>query len=302
MDLELDSTCLSSYTDAQIYDHIVSLSTLSDYRNITPLSSKYLAKSYHKDNVADAMRSVEFASQLGIRVPRIHRIIKVNESIFCIMDRIPGEPLDTLWPKLGWLASLQVAFKLRRFVCRLRSVTSASSGSHTTGTCRSYFLDDLFGLPSHASLHQVNAFLNFWANFVNFRQEIKKTQAEHSVCPKPIFSSNRPLVFTHHDLAPRNIILDNEGHLWLIDWDLAGFYPRCFEYAGMHNFQAAGWENSALRRWKLLTWIAGGFYHKEYKWLERIRFKSMRFRPARRFNMKANGYAAAADRSAEGID
>ncbi|RSM14828.1 hypothetical protein CDV31_005262 [Fusarium ambrosium] len=297
MDSSFDDTRLSNYTDTELIDRITSLPSLPNFSNIVPLSSQYLAKGYAEDELEDAVESMKFASRLGIHVPRIQRIIQFDNAFYCIMDRIPGETLDRIWPELGWIASLRLAFQLRRVIRRLRSVVSTSSGSLATGKCRSYFLEDSFGLPPRATFHQVNAFLNFWANFVSLRQETKKTPVEHAICPRPVFSYSCPFVFTHHDLAPRNIILDREGQLWLIDWDCAGFYPKFFEYAGMHNFIPKAWTKFTLWRWKLFVWIASGFYDKESQWLETIRSRFTRFRPARRFNMKANGYAAAAGRA-----
>lgn len=32
-------------------------------------------------------------------------------------------------------------------------------------------------------------------------------------------------VLTHQDIAPRNLILDAQGKVWIIDWSLAGVYP-----------------------------------------------------------------------------
>ncbi|KAI5860894.1 ankyrin repeat protein [Durotheca rogersii] len=296
MNSDFDDTRLFNYTEAELISHITSLPSLPDFSNIIPLSSKYLAKGYAKDELEDATESMKFASQLGIRVPHIQRIIQVDDGFYCIMDRIPGTTLDMAWPELGWVASLRLAFQLRRVIRRLRSAASTSSGSLATSKCRSYCLEDSFGLPPRATFHQVNAFLNFWANFVSLRQEIKKTPAEHAICPRPVFSYSCPFVFTHHGLAPRNIILDREGQLWIIDWDCAGFYPKFFEYAGMYNFIPKAWTKFALWRWNLFAWIAGGFYDKESQWLGTIRYIFTRFRPARRFNMKAGGYAAAAGR------
>ncbi|KPM45048.1 hypothetical protein AK830_g1431 [Neonectria ditissima] len=297
MESNFDDTRLLSYTDADLVDHINSLPGLPNCSKITPLSSKYLAKNYREEELEHAVRSTKFASQLGIPVPHIYRTVPADYGVYCIMDRIPGIPLDMAWPELGWVASLRLAFQLRRIIHRLRSVVSTSSGSLETGVCRSYFLDDRFGLPPGATVQQVNAYLNFWHNFVNIGKEVKKTPAEYAICPKPVFSCSRPFVFTHHDLAPRNIILDREGQLWLIDWDCAGFYPKFFEYAGMHNFiPTAAWTKFVSWRWNLFAWIAGGFYDKECRWLELIRYRSTRFSPARRFNMNANGYAAAARR------
>lgn len=258
MEPVFDDTKLFSYTDAEITDFIISLSHQPGSLKILPLSSNLLAKGYREEKVKDAVRSVEFASQVGIPVPRIHRSVKIDNTVYCIMDRIPGKTLDMVWPELGWIASLRLAFQLPHLIHRLRSVTSTFSGSLATGKCRPYFLQDSFGLPPRATSDQVNAFLNFWANFVSICQEITKTAAEHATCSRPVFLHDGPFVFTHHDLAPRNMIVDPEGQLWLIYWDFAGFYPQYFEYAGMFNFIPTAWDKFTTWRWDLFAWIAGG--------------------------------------------
>lgn len=72
------------------------------------------------------------------------------------------------------------------------------------------------------------------------------------------FDSSMPLVLTHLDLFPSNIILGDDGRVWLIDWEFAGYYPQWFEYASMRE----GWE--ILGRWQ--KWIVGfmaGFYERQ---------------------------------------
>ncbi|KAG6160402.1 hypothetical protein E4U11_003985 [Claviceps purpurea] len=296
MEPTFDDAKLLTYADSDLINHINSLPWTMDDGRAMPISNNYFAKGYaRKEEIEDAVSAMKFASQLGIRVPRVHRIVR-DVGFHYIMDRIPGTTLDKAWHELGWIASLRLAFQMRRIVHRLRSVESTSSGTIPTGECTSYFLDDHYGLPLRANCHHINAFLNFWANFAGFGQEVKKTPAEHAVCPRPVFTSSRPFVFTHHDLAPRNIILDPEGQLQIIDWDLAGFYPESFEYAGMHNFLTRGWTKFALWRWEVFTWIACGLYDKEFKWLHRIRCRFTRFTLGRRFNLRASGYAAVSER------
>ncbi|QPC58928.1 hypothetical protein HYE67_001159 [Fusarium culmorum] len=184
------------------------------------------------------------------------------------MDRIYGTTLDIAWPDLSWITSLRLAFQLRSAINRLRSQPSA--------------VDDV---------------LNFWANSGSARQEFKKTPAEHSIRPKPILPCTRLFVFTHHDLAPHNIILDHQNQLWLLDWDLAGYYPRFFEHCGMYNFIPRGaWTRFVMWRWNMFACIGSGFYSKEHRWLEIIISRFNLYRTARRFIMKANGYAAVAGR------
>jgi thiamine kinase-like enzyme len=38
-------------------------------------------------------------------------------------------------------------------------------------------------------------------------------------------------VLIHGDLSPRNLILDADNRVWLIDWGCAGIYPPIFEAA-----------------------------------------------------------------------
>ena len=46
--------------------------------------------------------------------------------------------------------------------------------------------------------------------------------------PQLDLSSYR-LVLCHLDIAPRNILQQEDGSIYLIDWESAGFYPRVLE-------------------------------------------------------------------------
>jgi thiamine kinase-like enzyme len=43
----------------------------------------------------------------------------------------------------------------------------------------------------------------------------------------------KDFVLTHQDIAPRNLMLDQKGQIWLIDWGDAGIYPIGFEQAAL---------------------------------------------------------------------
>jgi hypothetical protein len=58
-----------------------------------------------------------------------------------------------------------------------------------------------------------------------------------------------PLIFTHNDLSIFNILLDDNGQLWIVDWNCAGFYPTWFEYLGMRF----GSRYVEPRSWKIAT-------------------------------------------------
>ena len=79
------------------------------------------------------------------------------------------------------------------------------------------------------------------------------------------FDSSLPLVLTHLDIHPNNIIIGDDGRVWLIDWEFAGFYPQWFEYTSMRD----AWD--ILGKWKV--WILGfmaGFYEKQLRFIASI--------------------------------
>ncbi|KAI0783771.1 hypothetical protein C8Q75DRAFT_833485 [Abortiporus biennis] len=46
----------------------------------------------------------------------------------------------------------------------------------------------------------------------------------------PPFDESYPLVFTHNDISMRNVILGDDGKVYLVDWAFSGFYPAWMEY------------------------------------------------------------------------
>lgn len=45
-----------------------------------------------------------------------------------------------------------------------------------------------------------------------------------------------PLIFSNLDIAPRNIVVLEDGSLCLVDWNSAGFYPRLFERVALEIY------------------------------------------------------------------
>ncbi|CAK7275380.1 hypothetical protein SEPCBS119000_006664 [Sporothrix epigloea] len=263
---------------------------LEQYAGISLLSERYLAKAYYEESVDNVLETVDLARRHGIQTPQMIRCVRDDDAAYIVMDRIPGHTLDKVWTNLGWLTTFRLAFQLRRFIRTLRSMTSTTAGSLSTGECFSFWLDDRFGLPARAPIKDVVGYLRFWKNFVSIPKELKKSTEQHraeAAKADPLLEVDK-LVFTHHDLAPRNLLLGTCGQLWLLDWDFAGFYPNYFEYASMYNFHAPpSWGWLARARWSLFTWIAAGRYEAQRHILEVIRSRFQRFGPARRWNIKA---------------
>ncbi|EEH10297.1 ankyrin repeat protein [Histoplasma capsulatum G186AR] len=281
---EFDEKCLSQYDSATLVSHIVESCKLS--LNVSLLSQNLVAKHYSRGKEVDVLEAMVRAGQLGIRVPCIRRTVERDNDFYIIMERIHGQTLEEAWKHIGWLIALRLAFQLRRFVRRMREVTSSTAGSLSTGMCRSFWLEDFYKLPCHARPEAIPAFIRFWLNFVPLSRRKASVQPKKEFCSKP----QTPLVFTHHDLAPRNVVLDDKRRLWLLDWDYSGFYPIYFEYASMHNFSVPenwGWADRLC--WEIFSWISVGCFSKQRKALEEIRPRFTRFPLGRKHEVLLDG-------------
>ncbi len=202
------------------------------------------------------------------------------------MERILGNTLENVWGHLSSFTTIKLSLQLRHFVRRLQSLTSSTAGSLATGECRPFYLEDRFGLPARSSPDDITYFIKFWVGFSSIGKAIKAAM-QAPVEPKgritPIAKS---LVFVHHDLAPRNILLHPSGQFWLLDWDFAGFYPIHFEYASMQNFQIPqDWNMLSKLRWKLFVWTAVRRYPQDAYVLEKLRYRFTRSCVGRRFDL-----------------
>ena len=260
---------LISYSDDELLQHISRSSTISAVApRVRAISPSLVAKEVPEDEADDELSALELAQRLNIRAPKVRRVVK-GDPVYIIMDRIYGSTLTDRWPTLSWLSTILLALQLRQYVQRLRSLTSPTAGSLHSGKCRSMWASDYYGVPDHATSSELDAFLEFWTSY-------KRKPANATLPP------TRRLVLCHHDLAPRNIIIDETGNIWLVDWQLSGWYPDYFEYASMQNFESHKWNRCSRFRWWIFSWISTGTYERERKLLGSISHKCGRFPLARK--------------------
>jgi hypothetical protein len=103
------------------------------------------------DEAPDELKAMDIARRLGIRVPDVKRTIKAKLSIYIIMELDHGATLEKLWTRIDWVLTSRLAFQLRQFVHSMRNMTLPTAGSPLSAKCRSFWLDDYYGLPEHAT-------------------------------------------------------------------------------------------------------------------------------------------------------
>lgn len=75
------------------------------------------------------------------------------------------------------------------------------------------------------------------------------------------------VVFTHADLSPMNILVQEDGHVSaIVDWESSGWWPEYWEFVGAWRYGPEGnWYNEVVN-------AIGGDNYKHHRQLERARY------------------------------
>ncbi|KAJ6618815.1 kinase-like domain-containing protein [Mycena sp. CBHHK59/15] len=172
--------------------------------------------------------NMEFVrAHTGINVPAVHLVFARAGVTYIVMDYIRGRTVQEAWDSLDGPQRHSVVSQVASALAELRSLPPSTipgpCGSDGKSKLRGRYFTD-YGAGPFRTHHDLAAWLN--AKLLVAR----KTNA-NAAEGRSAFDGSRALVFTHHDIAPRNLIIDDGGRVWLIDWELSGWYPEYFEYA-----------------------------------------------------------------------
>jgi thiamine kinase-like enzyme len=85
------------------------------------------------------------------------------------------------------------------------------------------------------------------------------------------FDNSEPLVLTHQDPNLGNVIVGEDGRLWVVDWLWAGYYLPWFEYVAMqrqNEDETISGTNDEF--WKALVPFICGPYFRQEIWVRRM--------------------------------
>ncbi|KDQ06804.1 hypothetical protein BOTBODRAFT_60420 [Botryobasidium botryosum FD-172 SS1] len=166
-------------------------------------------------------------SNTTIPVPRVRRSFLYKNHPYMVLEYIEGGQLATCWPRLSSVTKLRIAWTMRYYIQQLRRLESNRLGppGDIPRKCE--------GMHFHH--RRSGPFEDYEA-----MADLLVRRIYGKAGRKKLFLPKR-LVFTHHDLNMRNILLDTAGRVWLVDWAWSGFFPEWFEQSAM------SWEYVACR-------------------------------------------------------
>ncbi|KIW16804.1 hypothetical protein PV08_03994 [Exophiala spinifera] len=143
-------------------------------------------------------------------------------------EAYPGKPLEQAWPGMSAHQKNKVIADLGRFVEQLRKMQPPKQcvvGDATLGAA----LDHRFGSGRIGPFFSIAAFQEFERRG-HKPQDFPESEVQKvHVPPKPY-----SLKFTHANLCPKNILVDEAGRIVaLIGWESSGWYPEYWEYTQM---------------------------------------------------------------------
>ena len=201
---------------------------------------------------AEAMRLI--SNYTSVPAPEVyHTDFSTEDNGFIEMSLIQGSPLEGIWNTLNEKAKESICRQTWDLISEIQSVPPQYEGIFQCAAdgspSRDPLLEDLQSPPrpltSDSELRD-----RIYERYVHFGG----SRYEHEL-PSMLPKSNQS-VFTHGDIAPRNIMVENGNITGIIDWEHAGWYPDYWEYAQI--MRPAFWgdwsiwmERTAPARWDL---------------------------------------------------
>lgn len=247
----------STKVDANSY-YITDLETYNSGK-VARISSDAVAKPVFLYGASELFTTNTIRNCTQIPVPFCERVVRGTANRWLVQQYIPGRTVCSLWPVLGWWKRFRIVLTLRYYVHLLRAFSAPQSiplfpGPLSIDGKPQICNGRLFTETGPGPFTNYCELSKWYQNRLIFMRNIFKTGFD--VGP---FDDSLPLVFTHLDLHPLNLILGDDGQLWVIDWQTAGWYPSWFESASMQLFaRRKARYISGLRDWEdWIPFIAG---------------------------------------------
>jgi serine/threonine protein kinase len=199
---------------------------------------------YVSENEGHALLFVE--EQLRIPAPRLYAMYRDGRTLYIVMEYIPWDNLQQLWPELEEDDKVAIALQLRSMYDQMRALPSPgyfgsiSNGPYLQRWFRTVTPDPLINGPFKSSTEVVLALAR--RSQQNWRENHKRGFiSEWFTRHLGQALGGCKGVFTHADLHPQNILVrkevtgaNKEQYIVsaIVDWEAAGWYPDYWEYAG----------------------------------------------------------------------
>lgn len=222
------------------YSWDVGVTILYDFNasTVKRYSDNTVVKKGPKDRRESEAAGLDLAAQLGLPVPRVHKVTESTDSDGKLetdirMDFIEGQTLASIWPTLSLAEKRDICRQLRVILDAMRE---AEWPGTTIGGCQGGIAMDCraYGTKKGGPFHSEEDFNSFILDIWELTPKpMRGTLVKHQ-------RTDHRIVFSHGDLHQDNIMIRNGKIVALIDWEFSGWYPEYWDYV---KFCCAGSEH-----------------------------------------------------------
>lgn len=166
-----------------------------------------------------------------VHVPKVYRYIVSHRSPhptgYLFVEYVQGQNLTDVDLDIH----PDIPSRVAKILAHLGQITGPVPipGPIGSGEPQGYIYGDDGSMTTFASIADLNAYMN---KRLDRRNEFLNRRLLLD-CNDSIDLTPYPLVLCHGDICRRNMILESDGSLCLVDWGFSGLYPRFFELASI---------------------------------------------------------------------
>lgn len=228
----------------------IQLSELSDANRLVPenfvnvyrVDDQTVVKLCHPLRLAEAHAMRLVREKTSVPVPKVYDAYIDNSTSksrgVIVMEYVKGDVLADVWDTLSREQRSSIIAQLHHFMNQLRSIKSDFIGSVDNTSCDDpIFSVDFGGFGPYKTEQEFNEGIIRALKLSN-----DGTWSRH-VARLVNSMSSHEIVLTHADFSPRNILVQGDKVVAIIDWEMSGFYPAYWEYvkAMYHPEWKSGW-------------------------------------------------------------
>ncbi|KAI0385419.1 kinase-like protein [Hypomontagnella monticulosa] len=224
-------------------------------RAVWALGSHYILKDrgYYPGSEIEVQNTNFAAEQTEGPVAKIVVHWKEDNRFFLVQERIDGEPLEDALPKLTQDDIAHIGRQMHDYLDQLRHITSPQMQMLDGRPVIDRRLLKPLPAPTSTPYTVCTSQAELAANMA---LAIKDRIDDEATLDKLMarMPNAIPFTFTHSDVHEGNIMVKDENFVGLIDWELAGFYPRWWEFVNSCEVLSDSLQPSALER-DALEWF-----------------------------------------------
>ena len=182
-------------------------------------------------HLSEARNMHEVGTKATLRLPALYDAWEDDEEGnthgqivgYIYMEYVKGDRVLDMWDSLGIDARHAIHLQLAQMIQHLQHIPVVYPGPIGRDISRGLLFTD-YGAGPFVSSQHLEAWFNERLLVCKQFGQVPQTEPDFSM-------RHLALVMCHMDISARNLILDPQGKVWLLDWAYAGGYPAYFEKA-----------------------------------------------------------------------